>query len=579
VAGGVNENLARIFGEMAEMLEILGENAFRVRAYENLSRIFGNLERGAPEMLASGELEKQKGVGESSIAKVKEYTESGKIRAHEELKAKLPEGMLDLLKIPGFGPKKARAVWENLGIASLHELEEAARSGRLEELPGFAQKTEANILAGIELVKKNKGRFLWADAMHIIEPALKALAGHPATVKLEIAGSLRRRKETVKDADLVVSSENPAATADAFIEGMSPERVTARGDTKVSVLMPAGMAVDIRIVPAEDFPYALHHFTGSKEHNVAMRSRAQKLNRKMNEYGLFSIGRDGEEKRVECGSEQEIFKALGLDYIPPELREDMGEIEAAERGELPSLIEDAEVLGAVHVHTEYSDGHDTVPEMGAAAKALGFSYLVVCDHSRSAYYAGGLQVRDVKRQWREIDALNAEGGGIRFFKGIECDILPDGSLDYDEAVLAGFDCVIASVHSAFTLDEPAQTARIIAAVRNRYVDVIGHLTGRLLLQRDGYAVDVEAVLAACAEHGVAVEINGNPNRLDLDWRWVKRAKELGVRVVLASDAHMKGTIVHTFAAVGAARKGWLEKKDVLNALSADSFLRALRRNA
>jgi DNA polymerase (family 10) len=573
-----NEELSRIFAEMGEMLEILGENTFRVRAYENLSRIFASLDHDAKELFESGELEKIKGVGESTVEKVKEFLQTGTIKAHQELKAKLPEGLLDLLKIPGFGPKKAKMVWEKLGITSLHELEEAARSGRLEEVAGFGKKTEENILAGIELVKKHKGQFLWSDAMHVIEPALKALSADRHTRKIEVGGSIRRFKETVKDGDILIASDSPAETAKVFVKAIEPERVTSEGETKVSVVTKAGMAVDLRMVTEENFPYALHHFTGSKEHNIAMRGRSQKLGFKMNEYGLFKEGKGGKETLVPCKSEEDIFKVLGLAYIPPELRENMGEIEAAEKNTLPLLIEKTDLKGAIHVHSEYSDGHNTIEEMAQAAKELGYSYMLLTDHSQSARYAGGLIPDDLNKQWAEIDKLNEKLKGITILKGTECDILADGTMDYDDKMLASFDCVIGSIHAGFTYDEKQQTERIISAARNRYVDVIGHPTGRLLLQREGYRVDLEKILKACADTGTAVEINGNPNRLDLDWRWVRRAKEMGVKFVLTSDSHMKDTLTHQNAAVGIARKGWLERDDVLNTLSVKKFLASLKRS-
>ena len=577
-ATAYNEELSRIFAEMGEMLDILGENAFRVRAYENLSRIFSSLDRDAKELLESGELEKTKGVGESTIEKVKEFLKTGKIKAHAELKAKLPEGLLDLLKVPGLGPKKAKAVWEKLGITSLHELEEAARSGRLEEMESFGKKTEENILAGIELVKKHKGQFLWSDAMHILEPALKALSSDKHTVKIEVAGSIRRFKETVKDGDMLVASDAPSETAKIFVEAIEPERVTSEGETKVSVVTKAGMSVDLRMVTEENFPYALHHFTGSKEHNIAMRGRSQKLGYKMNEYGLFKESKGGKEKLVPCESEEDIFRVLGLAYIPPELRENMGEIEAAEENKLPHLIVEKDVVGALHVHSDYSDGHNTIEEMALAAKGLGFSYVLLTDHSQSARYAGGLTPEDLKKQWTEIEKLNEKLEGVVVLKGTECDILADGTMDFDNKMLASFDCVIGSIHAGFTYDEKQQTERIVSAAKNRYVDIIGHPTGRLLLQREGYRVDLEEVLKACADTCTAIEINGNPNRLDLDWRWVRRAKEMGVKFALTSDSHMKDTLAHQNAAVGIARKGWLEKEDVLNALPVKKFLGSLKRS-
>ncbi|MBN1808411.1 MAG: DNA polymerase/3'-5' exonuclease PolX [Planctomycetes bacterium] len=571
-----NEELAAIFEEMAALLDILGENPFKVRSYHNVSHIFSTLDGDAAELLASGQLENVKGVGSSTIEKVREYLETGRIAAHLEIRSRLPADILDLLQVPGFGPRKARAVYQKLGVSSLHQLEEAAASGKLEELEGFGRKTEENILAGIELVKKHKGRFLWADAMHVIEPVLNALSSHKSVITFEVAGSLRRYMETVKDADILAATSDPASTSASFLDAAAPVKITSRGDTKVSIVTSYGMAVDLRMVSKKEFPYALHHFTGSKEHNIAMRGRSQKMGFKMNEYGLFRVSRAGRETPVKCASENDLFQTLGLDYIPPELREDAGEIEAAEHHVLPHLVRREDVRGAIHVHSTYSDGHDSIEDMAVAARDAGFSYILISDHSQSAYYAGGLKPDELKKQWKEIDALNRRLDGVRILKGIETDILADGSVDYSDGILERFDCVIASIHSGFTHDEATQTMRLVRAARNRHVDVIGHLSGRLLLQREGYPVNHEEVLKACADTGTAVEINGNPHRLDLDWRWARRARELGVRTVLTSDAHRKETLSHVFAAVGVARKAWLEKKDVLNSRGADGFIAALK---
>lgn len=571
-----NRALAAMFSEMAELLALAGENQFRIRSYQNLAHIFSNLDRDVADLLASGELAQIQGVGKGTLAKAAEFLETGRLQALDELRSRFPAGLLEMMRIPGFGPKRARAVHDGLGITSIHELEEAAGAGKLETLDGFGKKMAENIAAGIEFIKRTRDRFLWSDAWQIVSPVAEALRHDEATVRIEIAGSLRRRKETVKDADMLAASTRPARTADAFIAACKHQRISARGQTKVSVVTELGMSADLRIVTDVEFPYALHHFTGSKEHNIAMRTRAQKRRFKMNEYGLFKESKRGE-KLVKCKDEHDIFKALGLDYIPPELREDMGEIDAAENQRLPALVEPTDLKGAVHCHTSWSDGHDGIEEMAGAASALGFQYIVICDHSRSAAYAGGLGADELDRQRREIERLNEQQPDFRVFSGIECDILADGSLDLPDAALDALDVVVASVHSRFNLSAAEQTRRIIRVLEQPHVHVLGHPSGRLLLQRDGYPLDMEAVLAACARTGTAVEINGNPNRLDLDWRWVKRAGELGIPIICACDAHGAAGISDTLLAVGVARKGWLTREQVLNTLSAERFRAALKK--
>ena len=562
------KEVAAALREIGLLLELSGENPFRCRAYERAARSIENAEEEVGKLVAESRLTDLDGVGKKIAEKVATLVGTGGLPYLENLRSKLPSGLLDMVRIPGMGPKKAMVVHKELGVATLHELSEAARSGQLQKLKGFGRRTEENIIVGLELLQRSAGRYLFSEAHAAAGELFERVRSHPDCIKASVAGSLRRKRETVKDIDIVCAARKVEGIAEAFVSSPGVERVTARGATKTSVIMRSGIACDLRLVKEEEYPFALHHFTGSKDHNVAMRTRAQKsLGIKMNEYGLFR----GDE-RLACATEVEVFRALGLKFIPPELRENLGEIEAAEKGELPALVEDSDVKGSVHVHSSYSDGLDAIERLCEAAKELGHSYLGVCDHSVSAGYAGGLKPEELKRQHKEIDALNRRLAPFHALKGIECDILADGSLDYPEEVLATFDFVVASIHSRFKMEPDEMTERLLRAVRNPYTTVLGHPSGRLLLQRNGYAFDEERVLRACAETGTAVEMNANPNRLDLDWRLARRAKNLGVKLCIASDAHGAASLADYRYGAGIARKGWIEKKDIINCLDAEGFV-------
>jgi len=573
------KEIAQVLNEIAALLELKGENPYRCLAYSNAARIIEGLKEDPLKLVEEGRLGTVKGIGKTLDEKITELVTTGRMKFHEELKRSFPEGLLEMLRIPGMGAKKVRAVYEKLGVATLGELEYACNENRLVDLPGFGAKTQEKILKGIEGLKKYRTRFLLSDALQEAVAIEEALAAHKKVGRCSVAGSIRRRKETVKDGDIVATASDADAVMDAFTSLPQVAEIIAKGETKSSVRLHSGITVDLRVVSEREYPYALHHFTGSAEHNTAMRSRARRMKLKMNEYGLFRG-----EKLVRCGDEEEIFEALGLAYIPPELREDQGEIEAAERGELPVLVEESDIKGVIHVHSEYSDGTSSIEELAEACAAMGYSYLGICDHSRSAGYAGGLDEDEVLRQHEEIDALNEKFRsdprmkGFRVLKGIESDILPDGSLDYEERILERFDFVIASVHSKFNMTEAEMTRRIIEAMENPHLSILGHPTGRLLLAREGYPVDMRAVIEAAASLGVAIELNANPHRLDIDWRECRYAKELGVKISINPDAHHAGSISDIRFGVGTARKGWLEARDVVNALPADGFLAALRRS-
>ncbi len=559
------KEISNALDEAAVLMELAGDNPFRVRAYSNASRIVRAYAGDLAGAVADGSIRSIKGIGPNIAAHIAELLESDDPPFIKELRSQFPAGVLEMLRIPGLGPKKIRVLMEELDITSVGELEYACRENRLLDLPGFGAKTQENILRGIASLTAYAGRYL-ADAVRkeadqIVE-ALKIVKG---AERVEVAGSLRRRKEVVKDMDLVASGK-PGPLMDAVAAHPLVEEITARGDTKLTAHLRSGLNLDLRVVPDKSFPYTLQHFSGSKEHNIALRALAQKKGLKSNEYGLFKG-----EKNIPCKEEKDIYKKVGLAYIPPELREDMGELEAAEKGELPRLVEPEDLRGALHVHTIASDGSATLEEMVQAARDLGLSYIGITEHSASARYARGLEPERVVQEADLIDRLNHKIRDFVILKGIESDILPDGSLDYPDEVLAAFDFVIGSVHSNFTMPEKEMTARICRALENPYLDILGHPTGRLLLTREPYAVDMEQVLACAAKHNKDIELNAHPYRLDIDWRLLPRAKKLGIKIAICPDAHSTKELEYTFYGLGAARKGWLEKKDVLNCLTADEL--------
>ena len=490
--------------EIALLLELAGANPFKSRAFANGARTLQKYEGDLAEGLESGELAKLKGVGKGLLTEIRALIETGKSPAHEELRAEVPSGMMEVLKVPGLGPKRVRVLWDELGITSLAELEYACNENRLVALDGFGAKTQEKILKGVDYVQKFSGRYLLSDAWRRSSKLLEVLGAVDGVSKIELAGSIRRRKETVKDIDVLVASTDPAAVHAALVSWDGVEEVIGSGDTKTSVRMDTGMQVDLRTVTSDQFPFALHYFTGSKEHNTRMRQRAKDRGMKLNEYGLFA---DGSGESVECPDEVAVFAALDMPYVEPELREDRGEFETSE---LPRLVELGDLRGALHNHSTWSDGAHSIREMAEAARAMGLEYFGISDHSQTAVYANGLTPDDIARQHEEIDALNEELDGIVILKGIESDILPDGSLDYEDEVLASFDFVVASVHSNFGLDPAKQTERCIRAVSNPWCSSLGHPTGRLLLGREGFDMDLRAVIDAAAENGVRDGIECEP---------------------------------------------------------------------
>ncbi|MGH7587278.1 MAG: DNA polymerase/3'-5' exonuclease PolX [Gemmatimonadota bacterium] len=566
--------IADVLEEIGRLLDFKGENTFKVRAYVNAARALADLAEPLETVLAEGRLREIPGIGAAIADKIATYAETGSIPLLDRLRSEIPAGVLELVAVPGLGPKRARAAFQALGVASLDDLEKAAASGRLAEVPGFGEKTARTILANLERVRAYTGRWLAAEARPLAERLLTALREDPDVVQAETAGGLRRAMETVHDVDLVAASADPAAVLERFAELPAVAAVTARGDTKATVRLAGGIPADLRVVEPGAFPFALQYFTGSQAHNTRLRGLARRRGLKLNEYAL--LRKDG--TPIECADEAAVYRALGLEWIPPEIREDRGEVEAARKGGLPRLVERGDLRGVLHVHTEWSDGRASILAMAEAARALGFEYLAVCDHSRSAAYAGGLSAERLREQREEIERVNAGLEGLVVLAGCEVDILADGGLDYPDDVLAGLDLVVGSLHSRLGLPREEQTGRVLRAIENRWLDVLGHPAGRVLNRREGADLDMERVLDAAAAAGVALEINGDPHRLDLDWRWHRAAMERGIRLAIDPDAHGPETLDYMDNGIGIARKGWVTREAVLNARPLDEFRKALRRH-
>jgi DNA polymerase (family 10) len=574
------DQVAAILAEIGTLLELQGETSFRTNAYHNGARAIQQLEGDLGEVIRAGRLGDVPGIGATLRDKITTLVSTGSLPFYDKLKAEIPAGLVEMLRIPGLGPKKVKALHEALEIDTLDKLREACESGKVAKLKGFGAKTQEKILEGLKFVAELGNRVRLDQAMWIAEGVADAIRALPGVIRMEVCGSIRRRKETCKDIDLLVSSDTPGPIMDAFVSLPGVIKVAGQGPTKSSVVVQKvtasgtriTMNADLRVVPDVHYPFAQHYFTGSKEHGIAMRKLAIEQGLKFNEYELAGEGRN-----IACKTEADIFRALGLGFIPPELREDTGEMEAATNHTLPDLVEVGDIRGVFHNHTVYSDGGNTVEEMARAAQALGFEYFGLGDHSQSLTVANGLTPERVRAQQKEVDAVRKKMKDFHIFKGTECDILEDGSLDYDDDLLATFDYVVASVHSFFNQTREVMTARIVRAVRHPRVTMLGHATGRLLLKRDSYHVDLDAVLQAAAESGTMIEINADPHRLDLDWVHCKRAKALGVRLVINPDAHSTAGLGNFRFGVDVARRGWLEKKNVFNTLSGDEVAKEFAR--
>jgi DNA polymerase (family 10) len=569
------EAVAEVLEEIGLLLELLGENPFKTRAYDNAARLVRGLDRDLQELVERNELTSIRGIGGALAEKIATLVTTGELPYLDALQAKIPPGLLEWLRIPGLGAKKARAIHVALGLETLDELEQAARDERLRDLPGFGVKSEQKILRGIERLRTRAGRFLRPVVLAEAERLLAQVRRVPGVLRAEVGGSVRRALETSKDIDLLVTAEDTESVMDAFAGGPGVLEVTGRGPTKCSVRLSAGPAADLRVVPDESFACAWFYFTGNKAHNIAMRSRAQRLGLKLNEYALL---REDDNVALPCPDEAAIYRQLGVPHwIPPELREDQGEIEAACAGELPALVERSDLRGVLHVHSSWSDGSATIEELAREAESMGLEYLALCDHSKAAAYAGGLDAERVREQHVEIDEVNARlEGKLTVLKGIEVDILHDGALDFPDEVLETFDIVVAAVHSRFELSREDQTRRLLRAMENRFVDVVAHVTGRLLLQRDGYPLDLVQVIDSAADRGVAIEINAHPSRLDLDWHHLRYALKRGMKTCINPDAHSTDGLHHMTYGLETARKAWCTRSDVLNTLSLGKLKKHLK---
>jgi DNA polymerase (family 10) len=562
--------IAHVLDQIGDLLELHGESRFRTAAYHNAARAVAALPvDDVRPLLRSGEIASLKGIGPAMLSVITEMAEAGESSYFEQLREDTPEGLIEMLRVPGLGTSKIRAIHEGLGIESLHELEEAARDGRLAKLPRFGARTAEKILKGIAYLRETSAFVLYPHALAEARRLLAAIMGHPDVQRAEIAGSVRRRNEVVRDIDIVASClAAPPEVAASFARAPGVSDAIGVGARSVSIRFVDGTLLDLHCTTPDEFAVALWRATGSAEHEREVRERGATRGLTFHEDALH----DASGRALPIADEPALYNALGLRYIEPELREGRGEVDAAARDALPSLITTRDIRGVLHCHTTYSDGTASVGEMAAAAKERGWAYLGISDHSQSAFYAGGLSRDAVLAQHEEIDRVNEELSGFRVLKGIEADILPDGSVDYDAELLGRFDYVIASVHSRFGMDQAAMTERVLRALDDPHVTVLGHPTGRLLLTREPYAIDVKAVLEKAAEVGVAVELNADPHRLDIDWRYCHIAKELGCMIEIGPDAHSTTGLDNMEIGIGIARKGWLEPGDVLNTRTADDVL-------
>ncbi len=563
--------VAAALEEIGTLLELRGENPFKSRAFHNGSRLMDGISN-LDELVRDKKLTTVKGIGEGLAEKIEILWTTGKLPYLEELRKSLPAGLLDVIRVQGVGPKRAKLLYDKLKIKDIAGLEKACQDGKVAKLEGFGEKSQENILKGLAFLGKHAEAHRYDDAHEAAERVLAEIQRIPGILRTSVCGSLRRHKEVIRDVDILVSAKNGEAVLKKVAALPEVERILGQGETKASVLLKRGIQVDVRVLKDKEFPYALHYFTGSKEHNIAMRQRAIERGWKLSEYGLF----DKNDKLIPCKEEDDIFRKLGLSPIPPEMREDRGEIEAAAKGKLPKLIEYKDIRGVFHVHSTWSDGKAPLEDMVAEAERLGWEYVGISDHSKTAVYANGLSIERVTLQAKEIEKLRKRFK-IHIFWGTECDILKDGTLDYPDAVLANYDFVIGSVHSIFNLPEAEMTQRIIRAMKNKYLTILGHMTGRRLLVREPYAVKHSDVLRAAADTGVVVELNSHPQRFDIDWRELPRAKELGVKISINPDAHSVAGLRVVSYGVGMARKGWLTASDVINTLPLPAMKTWLKR--
>ncbi len=571
------DHLAEVLDEIALLLELKGENTFKIRAYRNGSEIVQSFDGDIVQRARENDLKGIKGIGEALQQKLHELASSGLLAFHQNLRNEFPEGLFELLELQGLGPRKVRALYEELSVASLGGLKRACLSGQVSELPGFGKKSEEKILGAIEAHERFSGYYLLAEVAPDAERILGILRQHPDVSRAEIAGSYRRGKETVHDLDFLVATPEPAAITDFFTRFEGIQEILAHGQTKASIRLQSGLQCDLRAVSTREWPFALIYFTGSKEHNVELRSRALKQKLTLNEYQLQPLGgtrRD--DPTPDIREESDLYAELGLQFIEPALRENRGEFDAADKGDLPRLVDQDNLRGTFHNHTTESDGRSTLAELIEVARDLGLSYLGISDHSKSSFQANGLDEERLLAQSAAIRTLDASLDDIDLYAGNEVDILRDGTLDFADETLAQLDYVVASVHASFNLPEKEMTSRLIKAMENPHVTMLGHLSGRLLLRRDPYAVNHEKVIDCAAETGTVIELNCSPKRMDMDWRWWRRARDKGVKCALNPDAHHASGLQNLHFGIRVARKGWLRRQDVLNCLPAKDIRKWLQ---
>lgn len=598
-----NKEIADLFNELADILELRGESIFRINAYRRAAQTIESLPQPIEEVSAEGKLDELPGIGKDLASKIYEYLDRGEISYLSELRSQTPVILLEMLRIPGIGPKTAVRLHKELSIETLADLRRAAEQHLIQKLPKMREKTEENILKGLDFIERSSGRTPIGVALPLARSIVAQLEKMPEVERVAAAGSLRRFRETVGDIDILCASSSPEKVIETFTHLPEVTRILAEGKTKGSVLLRNGIQADLRVVEHDSFGAALNYFTGSKEHNIRLREIAIKRGLKLNEYGVFKPpelkktkapgaekskarkkalqGADdiSAEMRIACKTEEDVYRALGLPFIPPEIREDSGEIEAAMAGKLPHLVELSDIRGDLHCHSDYSDGAATLEELAAAGKARGYSYILVSDHSQSLRVANGLSPERLERQLDEIDNINEKTRGFRLLKGSEIDILPDGSLDIREDLLERLDMAIIAIHSHFKMKSDAMTRRIVSAMQNPHAHILAHPTGRLIGTRESYEVDMREVISAAARTATAIEINAHPARLDLDSGNCRLAASAGVMIAIGTDAHMIAELDHMLYGIGTARRGWLSKTNILNTLSLKELLSAIKKKS
>jgi DNA polymerase (family 10) len=577
------EDIAGVLEKIATLLELKDENPFKIRAYTNAARAIETFGANVSNFQDEEAVAKIPGIGKSIALKIKELAETGSLKYFQNLSEEFPSGILELFSLPGLGAKKIKALHDKLGISSIEQLRKVCEQGRVAELPSFGETTQQKICDAIARRASQAGSFQFGHVAAEAETLRADLAAQDAAWQVDVAGSYRRRREIVHDLDLLVATNEPKAITKFFVSHPLVESIIAQGPTKSSVRLRSGIQCDLRVVTTSEYPFALAYFTGNKEHNIEMRSRALQRGWTLNEYRLAKLPVDPKAKKKRSAMkipkvrhEADLYRAVDLDFIPPELRENCGEFEVAEKHSLPKLIEKENLRGTFHCHTVASDGHNTLEEMAEASQELGLDYLGIADHSRSSVQGHGIDAEKLLAQVAAIRKLNKTFSEFRLFAGVECDILRDGSLDFSDEVLSQLDYVVASVHSVFNLSEPEMTQRVIRALENPFVTMVAHPTGRLLLKRDPYQIDISAVLEAAARTSTWIELNAAPKRLDLDWRWWPLAKQKGVKCVINPDAHRTARLQDLWFGIGIARKGWLTKDDVVNCLPLGKIDKALR---